>query len=525
MANDKITMLKLKRMLQLLSCGQSLNFICSELHMSKRTVHNYKQLVSQTNLTYDDLIRLSDFELTAILQPASSVPQADGRKSTLDLQLEGYLSELNRPYVTIQLLWEEYIAQYPDGYQYTQFKKYLTDYRKHHEYVYHNTYAPGQEWQIDFAGDHLYLTDRKSGSSQAVVLLCCILPFSGYAFAIALMSAVMEHFFYGLGKGLEYLGAVPQVAKSDNMTQWVKKSSRYEPRFTDATDQWCLHYGIMPDVCRVRKPRDKGPVEGLVNKLYQFIYARMRNEVFYTLDSLNSRILELLDEFNCKDIKRKGISRRDIYMREEKPLMNVLPLTPYRFRYQKEFTVSSNYHVLVGSEQHSYSIPYQYVGKPAKVLWDMDTVEVYVAAERIVIHKRNFAAYGYTTLENHMPANHVAYKRTKEYNAAAIQARALHIGQATKWAVDSLLASRNFPQQSYRTCQGIFSLASRYGERRIESACSIIRSGSSGFTLTMLRNILQKNLDQNQTETISTTPINTQVRGAQEYNQINNKER
>lgn len=228
------------------------------------------------------------------------------------------------------------------------------------------------------------------------------------------------------------------------MTQWVKKSSRYEPRFTDATDQWCLHYGIMPDVCRVRKPRDKGPVEGLVNKLYQFIYARIRNEVFYTLDSLNSRILELLDEFNCKDIKRKGISRRDIYMREEKPLMNVLPLTPYRFRYQKEFTISSNYHVLVGSEQHSYSIPYHYVGKPAKVLWDMDTVEVYVAAERIVIHKRNFAAYGYTTLENHMPANHIAYKRTKEYNASAIQARALYIGQATKWAVDSLLASRNF---------------------------------------------------------------------------------
>lgn len=103
-----------------------------------------------------------------------------------------------------------------------------------------------------------------------------------------------------------------------------------------------------------------------------------QNEVFYTLDSLNSCILELLDEFNCKDIKRKGIRRRDIYMREEKPLMNALPLAPYRFLYQKEFIVPSNYHVLVGREQHSYSIPYQYVGRPAKVLWNMDTVEVYV---------------------------------------------------------------------------------------------------------------------------------------------------
>lgn len=91
MANDKITMLKPKRMLQLLNCGHSLNLICSELHMSKRTVHNYKHLVSQTDLSYDALLRLSDFDIAAILQPASSVPQADGRKSTPDLQLAGYL--------------------------------------------------------------------------------------------------------------------------------------------------------------------------------------------------------------------------------------------------------------------------------------------------------------------------------------------------------------------------------------------------------------------------------------------------
>ena len=36
MANDKITMLKLKRMLQLLDAGKSMNEICRDLHMSKR---------------------------------------------------------------------------------------------------------------------------------------------------------------------------------------------------------------------------------------------------------------------------------------------------------------------------------------------------------------------------------------------------------------------------------------------------------------------------------------------------------
>jgi hypothetical protein len=40
MANDKITMLKLKRMLQLLEAGTSMNDICRTLHMSKRIVHD-----------------------------------------------------------------------------------------------------------------------------------------------------------------------------------------------------------------------------------------------------------------------------------------------------------------------------------------------------------------------------------------------------------------------------------------------------------------------------------------------------
>ena len=40
MANEKMTKLKLKRLLQLIDTGTSLNTISLELHMSKRTVHN-----------------------------------------------------------------------------------------------------------------------------------------------------------------------------------------------------------------------------------------------------------------------------------------------------------------------------------------------------------------------------------------------------------------------------------------------------------------------------------------------------
>ena len=50
MANDKITMLKLKRMLQLMDAGRSMNQICHDLHMSKRTVHAYKERVGHVEI-------------------------------------------------------------------------------------------------------------------------------------------------------------------------------------------------------------------------------------------------------------------------------------------------------------------------------------------------------------------------------------------------------------------------------------------------------------------------------------------
>jgi len=508
-------------MLQLLADNKSLNSICSDLHMSKRTVQSYKTTAMSTCKSLQDLLCHPDEQLIAIFQPPSPVPVADTRKAVLDGLLKDYLSELKRPYVTVQTLWEEYIVSHPGGYQYTQFKKYLLDYKKSREYSYHNVYAPGYELQTDFAGDRLYLTDSRSHERTPVVVLCCIFPYSGYAFAIALMNATMENLFYGLSKALAFFGGVPETVKTDNMKQWVKKTSRYEPAFTQATEEWCLHYNVHPDVTRVGRPTDKGSIEGFVNKLYQFIYARIRDEVFNTLDRLNNRIYCLMDEFNCRGIQKKRLSRYDLFHQEEKPLLKSLPEEPYRFRYRKEFTVSASYHVPVGSEVHSYSIPYEYVSQKARAVWDMETVEIYVSNKRVAIHKRSFVSYGYTTQDEHMPANHLAYRRSKEYNAAAIHRRAMLIGGKTTEAIDLILASRNFPQQSYKACQGVFSLASRYGEKRIEAACGYILSQTLSINYTMIRNVLIKNLDKAADEAGSrittVTLADDEVRGAAEY--------
>ena len=77
----------------------------------------------------------------------------------------------------------------------------------------------------------------------------------------------------------------------------MTKSERYSLTLSDGTVEWATYYGIEPTACRVRQPRDKGPVESAVNHLYHYIYARIENDTFYELDDINSRIWELLDEY------------------------------------------------------------------------------------------------------------------------------------------------------------------------------------------------------------------------------------
>ena len=191
-------------------------------------------------------------------------------------------------------------------------------------------------------------------------------------------------------------------------------------------------------------------------------------------------------------------------------------MTPYRFRYRKEVKLSGTYHVMV--DKHN-SVPYQYVGQKVSVLWDLDTVEVYSGSSRIAIHQRRQGP-GYSTLDEHMPDKHLAYKHGQGYNAAYFLEEAALVGCNTTAAVQSILNRTKHIEQSYKSCQGVLSLKRKYGKERLEKACKRL-AGCSSITYTTIRNVLEKNLDQvDGEETVSNVPQNDYVRGAEAFMNI-----
>src|SRR5262245_33257154 len=61
--------------------------------------------------------------------------------------------ELKRRGVTLALLWQEYLAEHPDGYSYTRFCELFVDWRRRLSPTMRQTHLAGEKLPVDWAGD------------------------------------------------------------------------------------------------------------------------------------------------------------------------------------------------------------------------------------------------------------------------------------------------------------------------------------------------------------------------------------
>jgi transposase len=65
-----------------------------------------------------------------------------------------------------------------------------------------------------------------------------------------------------------------------------------------------------------------------------------------------------------------------------------------------------------------------------------------------------------------------AHRKQAQWTPERITNWAQSIGSSTLEVTKHLLASKKHPEQAYRTCLGLLSLAKRYGNDRLEAACA-----------------------------------------------------
>ncbi|GAC1426455.1 MAG: IS21 family transposase [Flavisolibacter sp.] len=490
-------MQQIRALIQLLEKGYSLRAISAQLGISRQPVTSYAARLKKANHSLQELRQLSDNDLANIVYgPASEVVYPDdARRQEFTGCIPYFLTELKRTGVTRLLLWEQYRKEYNNPYRYTQFCILLKEAGKLTQATMHLVHSPAAMIMVDFAGDKMSYVDRSTGEVIFCPVLVCVLPFSKYTFAIALEDATIPQVIKALNSCLQYLGGVPLSLKTDNMKQVVTKSCRYEPVFTEALQQWAVHYNITLLATRVAKPKDKSAVENEVKIAYQRIYAPLRDQVFSSFNELNAAIQKQLALHNEKLFQLKDHSRLQQFMEQERSLLQPLPPDLFVVKHQAIAKVQKNYHITLGENYHHYSVPYQFIGKQVSVVYDTDLVEVYFLHQRIALHRRSYKKHDFTTVGNHMPAGHQQFFEQQGWTPSYFLEQASHIGAPVQVYMDEVLKSRAFTEQTYNACRGILRLHKEYGATRLAAACARALNGRV-FNYRTIQNILVSNQDQ-----------------------------
>lgn len=522
MPKARIRMSKIRDIIRLdEDAGLSIRKISRALSVSRPVVTEYLKQAKNAGLKWADVQMISDDELLERLRE-SEVRRHDPKYAVLMNRMPGMVTELGRRrgrmgVVTRQILWEEYITEHPDGYQYSQFCHYMSVYTEDSEIAMHLHHEPGEKMFLDFAGDRPFIVDAKTRIHIPVELYVAVFPSGGLIYTEATPSQNTEHTIRCTMHAMEYAGGAPKILVPDNLKAAVETPSRYEPGINFSFDVFSQYYGCAVVPARVKKPKDKALVEAAVRLVYTQILARLRNQTFTTIAELNTAMWEKLDLLNAHEMQKVKISRKERFDSIEKDRLRPLPAEPYEVRlYTKPITVQKNYHVLFPVDKHYYSVPADYRGLKVRISYTHREIEIYHKNVRIAFHRRETGKHQYTTNREHMTPEHRFHD---ELGPEKLISWAGDIGPETKQCIQAVLSAREVPQQAFNSCLGILNLPKTYSRARLEAACR--RANEIGVpTYRNLKRILERGLDISGTESHETArsiPPHGNIRGRGSY--------
>jgi transposase len=478
--------------------------------MSPTTVGSYLRRAGGANLSWPQAEELDD----AALERALFVPKGDERPSRPGPDYAWVHSELRRKHVTLALLWQEYKAEQPDGYQYTQF---CTGYRRWSGTLavwMRQEHRGGEKLFVDFSGDGIPWIDRPTGERREAALFVAVLGASNRTYVEATENQQLPAWIQCHVHALEYMQGVPRVIVPDQPRTSITKACCYDPELNPAYRDLARHYSTCVIPARPRKPRDKAKVEVGVLLAQRWIIAALRNQTFFSIGEINHAIRAPLERLNTRPMRKLGRSRNDLYLELDKPNLQPLPSTAFEFAdWKVGIRVNLDYHVEFG--QNYYSVPYQLVHQEVELRATAATVEIFHRQKRIASHLRLHGKHQYSTLTEHMPRSHQAHA---EWTPTRMLRWAAEVGPTTKALLERILQERPHPEQGYRACLGILRLGKAYTNERLERASRralACRTHSYRSVESILKNKLE---DQPLPEVSKAVlPVHENIRGGSYY--------
>ncbi len=462
MPKERLSMRKIREVLRLSAAGLSVRQVAGSVGIARSTVAGCLQRAGAAGLSWPLPPELSEEELDRLLYPPAPVrPDAVPLPDWPTIH-----RELSRKSVTLMLLWQEYKAVHPAGYQYSRFADHYRAWLGTQDAVLRQVHTPGDKLFVDYAGQTAEVVDRSTGEIRNAQVFVAVLGHSSYTYAEATWTQSAADWIGSHVRVLDFIGGVPAAIVPDNLKAGVIKAHRYDPDINPAYQDFAESYGTTVLPARVRKPRDKAKAESGVLIVERFILARLRHQRFFSLAELNAAILALVDVLNARPFQKREGSRTSVFETVEKATLQPLPIVAYEYAAWKKAKVHLDYHVDV--ERHYYSVPHGLIGKTVEVRLCASTVEIFHRSARVAAHLRSSIRGSFTTDPAHRPERHRA---VVDLSHEKLLRRAEVIGPATAGVLQTQIHTRKHPEQALRACLGILRLAKDFSPERLETAC------------------------------------------------------
>ena len=196
------------------------------LGISHATVRGYLRRAEQAGLSWPLPDTLSDAQLEQrLFPPLNMVP--DGERPLPDWSSQ--YKELKRKGVTLFLLWQEYKAIYPEGYQYSRFCDLYRAWASKVDVSMRQTHKAGEKMFVDYAGQTLPVTNPQTGEIRQAQVFVATLGASSYTYAEATWTQTLPDWIGSHTRAFAFFGGVTEILVPDNLKSGVTTPCRYEP--------------------------------------------------------------------------------------------------------------------------------------------------------------------------------------------------------------------------------------------------------------------------------------------------------
>jgi transposase len=493
--------------------GAPMRDIARMMGIARSTVRDMVVRFERCGLVWPVASEISDAELEGRLYGVAGVKP--GRRKLPEPDWAVVAKELKRKHVTLQVLWEEYIAEHPDGYRYSRYCDLFRGWEGRLPLVMRQSHGGGEKLFVDYAGDTVPVVDRQTGEVRGAHVFVAVMGGSSLSFALATWTEQMADWVEGHNAAFTFFGGSAQLLVPDNAKVAVIKACHFDPMVNRSYTEMARHYSTAVLPARPRKPRDKAKVEACVGIVERWLLGRLRNRIFYSLAEVNAAIVACMADLNDLRVLRQfGRTRRQLFEEIDAPNLKPLPAEPWVHAEWKRCRVGLDYHI--ACLQHHYSVPHRFARREVEARITARTVEIFLGGERIAVHMRGSGNGRHTTIPEHMPSSH---RRYGEWTPAKIREEAKRIGPMLSLLVEKIIESRPHPEQGYRSCLGIIGLEKRFGADRLEAAAlRALEIQSRNYP--SVKSILKKGLDR---VPVPTSPerepiLHTNIRGAGYYN-------